>query len=120
MTNNHVSIEDGQLVVRPKGMDKIWSFTSVLSIPLEHVRGATHDPGVGTEPKGWRAPGLRIGSKLSGTFREGGERQFWNVSGYQDAVVIELDDSEDYNRLILSVDDPGGICDLINDALPEG
>lgn len=115
---NSVSIADGELVVEPVGLDKLWSFTSSLRIPLEHVRGATHDPGMRHEPKGWRGPGLGFGSKLSGTFHADGDRQFWNVSGFDDAVVIELVD-EEYNRLILSIDDPAAVVDEINNAVAE-
>lgn len=103
--NNKVTLTDTALVVEPQGLDKMWFLTRSLSIPWEHVRGATHDPGVKSEPKGWRCPGLRTGSKLSGTFYVDGERQFWNIDGYENAVVIELV-NEHFNRLIVSLDDP--------------
>ena len=103
--NNIVTLTDTTLVVEPQGFDKLWSFTSRLSIPWSHVRGATHDPGMKAEPKGWRGPGLRRGSKLSGTFHADGQRQFWNISGYENTVVVELVD-ERFSRLVLSLDDP--------------
>lgn len=111
--NNTVTLTDTELVVEPVGLDKLWSVTSSLRIPWGHVRGATHDPGIRDEPKGWRGPGLRMGSKLSGAFHAEGERQFWNVNGFENAVVIELTD-EEYNRLILSVADPAGTAAEIN------
>ena len=52
-----------------------------------------------------RGPGLRRGSKLSGTFHADGQRQFWNISGYENTVVVELVD-ERFSRLVLSLDDP--------------
>lgn len=116
MSNNTIQITGDMLIVEPVGIDKLWAFTAKLEIPLTHVRGATHDPGMKREPKGWRGPGLRLGHKLSGVFHADGERQFWNVSGYDNAVVIELAD-EHYTRLILSVDDPIGTVDRINVAL---
>lgn len=103
--NNTATLTDTALVVEPQGLDKVWSLTNSLSIPWSHVRGATHDPGMKTEPKGWRGPGLHSGSKLSGTFHADGERQFWNISGYENTVVIELID-EHFNRIIVSLDDP--------------
>lgn len=118
MTRNTVTIVGGQLVVEPHGLEKLWSFTRAIRVPLAHVRGATHDPGMGREPKGWRGPGLRAGSKLVGTFHEGRERQFWNVAGYQDVVVIELaPEAEHFNRLIVSVDQPNEVVDQINAAV---
>ena len=103
--HNKITITEDALVIEPVGLDKLWSFKGSLTLPWAHVRGATHDPGMKDEPKGWRGPGLRLGSKLSGTFHEGGERQFWNVDGYEDAVVIELT-GEDYDRVVVSLDDP--------------
>lgn len=102
---NIITFTDTDLIIEPRGLDKIWSFTGNLTIPWTHVRGATHDPGMKNEPKGWRGPGLRIGQKLSGTFHADGERQFWNVEGYENTVVIELTD-EHFNRIIVSLDDP--------------
>ena len=58
MSRNTVTITDTSLSVEPHGLDKIWSYTSRLEFPLAHVRGATHDPGLRHEPKGWRGPGL--------------------------------------------------------------
>ncbi|ROS71864.1 hypothetical protein EDF24_3722 [Curtobacterium sp. PhB130] len=103
--NNIVTLTDDALVIEPRGLDKVWSFTKSLSIPWGHVRGATHDSGMKTEPKGWRGPGLRAGSKLSGTFHADGERQFWNVNGFENTVVIELSD-EHFSRIVVSADDP--------------
>jgi len=117
MSNNRVTITGDRLVVEPVGIDKVWSFTRRLEIPLAHVRGATHDPGMRDEPKGWRGPGLRIPGKLSGTFHADGDRQFWNVSGFDRTVVITLDEAEDFNRLVLTVDDPAGTVTAVNNAI---
>ena len=96
MSRNTVTITDTSLSVEPHGLDKIWSFTSRLEFPLAHVRGATHDPGLRHEPKGWRGPGLQTGGKLSGTFHANGTAQFWNY---------------------LTVDDPAGLAAEINAAI---
>ncbi|MDH6236415.1 hypothetical protein H4V99_001160 [Cryobacterium sp. CG_9.6] len=57
---NIITLTDTALVVEPQGVDKLWSFTRKLEIPLNHVRGATFDPGANQEPKGLRAPGLEL------------------------------------------------------------
>lgn len=103
--SNVVTLTDSSLVIEPQGLDKVWSFTGSLTIPWNHVRGATHDPGMRNEPKGWRGPGLHLGQKLSGTFHADGESQFWNVNGFENTVVIELVD-EHFNRIAVSLDDP--------------
>lgn len=116
MSRNTVTLTDTTLNVEPHGLDKIWSFTSRLELPLTHVRGATHDPGMRAEPKGWRGPGLGLGAKLSGTFHADGTAQFWNISGYENTLVITLED-ERFTHLYLTVDDPAGLASRINTAI---
>lgn len=116
MSSNRVTVTTDRLVVEPLGLDKLWSFTRRLEIPLTHVRGATFDPGMKDEPKGWRGPGLGLPGKKSGTFHSDGSKQFWNVSGYDRAVVVTLDPAERFDRLVITVDDPNGVVDAINGA----
>lgn len=111
--NNKITLTDTDLIIEPQGLDKIWSLTSNITIPWGHVRGATFDPGMKHEPKGWRGPGLRAGQKLSGTFHAEDGRQFWNVSGFDNAVVIELT-GEHFDRLVLSLDEPAQQAAQIN------
>lgn len=114
MRNNNLEFTDTSLVVEPLGLDKVWSLKGSIDIPWKHVRGATHDPGMKNEPKGLRFPGLRMGEKLAGTFHSNGEKLFWNVSGFENTVVIELTD-EEFDRLVLTVDDPETTVERIND-----
>ena len=111
---NKLTFTDDALIVEPVGMNKVWSFKGSIKVPWSHVRGATHDPGIKDEPKGFRGPGLAQGKKFAGTFRTGGEKHFWNISGYETAVVIELT-NEDFSRLILSIDDPAPNVARINE-----
>ena len=113
---NTVTITNGRLVVEPQGLDRVWSFTRELDIPLEHVRGATFDPDASSEPKGIRAPGLALPGKWSGSFHLHGETSFWNVSAPSSTVEIELRD-EHFARLYLTVDDPRGLANTINAAI---
>ncbi|TKV61379.1 hypothetical protein FDO65_07250 [Nakamurella flava] len=112
---NEITLTAEELVVEPRGLDKLWSFTRELRIPLTHVRGATADPGVVDEPRGIRAPGLAVPGKYAGTFHRGGEATFWNVSDPRDNLVVELRD-EKYVRLVLTVADPTGEERRINAA----
>ena len=97
-----------EIVVEPRGLDKIFGFRSRLAYPLAHVRGATFDPGLKREPKGVRGPALGLPTD--------GTKQFWNVSGFESVLVITLDD-EEYTALYLSVEDPEGLAREINAAL---
>lgn len=116
MNINKVTITLEELVVEPVGMSKMWAFTRRLRFPLNHVRGATFDPGMRDEPKGWRGPGLGLPGKLAGTFHADGGKQFWNISGYDRAVVITLDPAERYDRVVITVDDPHQVVDAVNRA----
>jgi hypothetical protein len=115
--NNTITLTSDTLVVEPTGLDKLWSFTRQLTIPLAHVRGATLDPDVAAEPKGLRHPGLAVPGKWAGTFTKDGDTSFWNVSarrsGQRRTIVVQLD-QEKYQRLYLTVADPRGTVDAIN------
>jgi len=110
---NTVTITETTLIVEPRGLDKLWSFTSKLEIPLGHVRGATVDPGANRESKGIRAPGLGLPTKSAGTFYRDGQRSFWNVSNSDRTIVVELR-NERFSRLVLTVADPRQLVDEIN------
>ena len=108
-----VSIEGGDLIVEMEGWDKLWALKSRLTIPLSNVRGATADPGMAREPKGWKLAGSQVpGVITAGSFRQDGERVFWDVHDPAKAVVIELAD-ERFARLVIEVPDPAETVSLI-------
>ncbi|MEU5094557.1 hypothetical protein [Streptomyces sp. NPDC020996] len=110
--------ERGLLTAEFQGLDKLWTLKSRLEIPLAHVRGATHDPGIAREPKGIRVGGTYFpGLITAGRFRHNGERIFWDVKNPDKAVVIELSDAESYNRLVIEVDDPRATVALIEQSI---
>lgn len=114
-----VTVTSNTLVVEPTGLDRLWSLTRRLMIPLAHVREATVDPDVAAERKGYGHPGVAVPGKWAGTFtRE--DVCFWNVSGRRSghcrAIVVQLD-QEKYRRLYLTVVDPRGTVDAISAAL---
>lgn len=111
--NTRVAVTAGQLIVEPHGLDRLWSFTHRIEIPLDQVRGATYDPEAADEPKGVRAPGLGLPGKYAGTFHKDGERHFWNVSPGSRVVVISLQGHR-FDRLYLTVADPRALVDRIN------
>ncbi|MEU6275665.1 hypothetical protein ABZ871_25095 [Streptomyces populi] len=113
--------ERGLLTAEFQGLDKLWTLKSRLEIPLAHVRGATHDPGIAREPKGIRVGGTHFpGVITAGRFRRDGERLFWDVKNPDKAVVIELADAESYDRLVIEVDDPRAAVALIERSIVRG
>jgi hypothetical protein len=112
-----VSIDGSNLIIDVQGLDKIWSLKSRLVILLAHVRGATADPSITSERKGWRGPGTELpGVIVAGTFHQEGKKVFWDVHKKEKAVVIELED-ETYQRLVIEVDDPRATVELIERAV---
>jgi hypothetical protein len=112
-----VSIDGSNLVVEIEGLDKLWSLRSRLVIPLTNVLGAMHDPDIVHGSKGWRMAGTQLpGVITAGSFRQDGQRVFWDVHRGDRAVVVDLAD-ERYNRLVIEVDDPIATVDLIQAAI---
>ncbi|MER5477729.1 hypothetical protein ABT026_12255 [Streptomyces sp. NPDC002734] len=110
--------ERNLLIAEMQGLDKLWALKSRLEIPLAHVRGATHDPGIAHEPKGVRVGGTYFpGVITAGRFRRDGEWVFWDVKNPEKTVVVELADEESYDRLVVEVEDPRAAVALIEGAL---
>jgi hypothetical protein len=114
-----LSISDGNLVLRVRGADKLWSFKSSLEIPLPHIVDIRADPAIA---HGWshgvRMPGTNIpGVLTAGTFYQDGKRVFWDVHDPDNTVVIELKD-ERYGELIVEVANPKAAVELVKTALP--
>jgi hypothetical protein len=95
------------VVVHVKGADRIFALKSELTIPLEHVLGASRDE---EEARRWyhgvRAPGTSVpGVITAGTFHQNGERVFWDVHHPERAIALSLRD-ESYAKLVVEVGDP--------------
>jgi hypothetical protein len=112
-----ITIEAGVMSVVMHGLDKMWSMKSQLDIPLAHVRGASIDPSIVHESKGWRGPGSNVpGVITAGTFHQHDELIFWDVHRGDNAIVIELEHDE-FARLVVEVDDPLTTVGLIQRAI---
>lgn len=111
---NNVTITNQTLIVEPIGLDKMWSFTARLVVPLSYVVGATLEP-VDTlrQKRGMRMPGLAVFHKWAGTFILKGKKSFWNVSDAGSVVSIQLRDAK-YDQLFVSVKNPKSVVDDIN------
>ena len=119
-----VSIENGQLVISMKGVRKYLASPSLIriindvTIPLDNVVSATTDYAWNDSPMFQRGnistsiPGRYYG----GNFVQDGADVFYDLSKKEEAVVINLK-GEDYERLIIGVDNPEEVIKLIESAL---
>jgi len=112
-----VSTDGTALLLEIEGFDKIWAIKSRLTIPLEHIAGVTVDPpGVHDWWKGLRLGGTQTPGLVAGTFLYHGNRVFWDVHDPNMAIGISLHD-ERYNELIVEVENPGDVVEMIQSAL---
>lgn len=109
----HVTRDGDRVLFEVKGLHKLWALKSRLEIPRRNIRGARRDAAAVRGWKGWRAPGTHVPELITaGTFYVEGKRIFWDVSDPDKAVVVTLDD-EHYNELIIEVEDPDAVIDLL-------
>lgn len=101
-----------------QGADKLWSLKSRLEVSLEHITDVYLDSEVAkTWYHGLKAPGTSIPHVITaGTFYRDGARTFWDIHHPEKAVVISFSD-DDYNQLVIEVDDPEGFVSQLQDAL---
>jgi len=115
---SRVTVENDQLVIAMKGARKFFALKGELCVPLENVAGAT----IGITWKDTpRLGDKRAGTDLDvfyygGTFVQDGNKIFYDLKRREDAVVISLKD-EEFERLIIGVEDPDATVALIEKAL---
>ncbi|MFT8936741.1 MAG: PH domain-containing protein [Liquorilactobacillus sp.] len=110
---NIVKIQNHKLLVAPQDINKIAALKNKIEIPMQHVLGASIDTGILNDSKGLRAPGTSLPGYWAGSFKKDGEESFFNIKRENKPVVIQLK-NEKYTRLVLGVDKPEDIVDLIN------
>jgi len=110
-----VSIQGSDVHFNVKGMHKLWAFKSRLQIPKKHIIEARQDAEILKGWwKGWRAPGTHVPWVLTaGTFLQENKRIFWDVHNADKAIIIDLK-HEEYNRLIIEVENPAAVVALLN------
>jgi hypothetical protein len=112
-----ISVVGDRLLVEVQGLHRLWALKRRIEVPLAHVRGVFHDPGVGRERKGIRAPGLAVPRVATmGTFYRHGRRSFWDIRSGSHAVVVDLA-HERWVRLVVDVDDPVATVTALEHAL---
>jgi hypothetical protein len=100
-----ITCNDKDMTITVEGLDKVLAFKGHVTIPLEHVAGIEKN----TEPlMDFKDATFGIGTIFAGriqtgTFKEAGEKSFWDVRDPQKAVIISLKD-EIYSKIIVEVE----------------
>lgn len=117
--NASIDIDDTALTVRPRGLDIVWTTRRRITVPMEHVRGARIDPDV-VRHGPWLGAGytdaLLDYTVAAGPMFVRGHYEFWDVHFPERTVVVDLAD-EQYERLVIDVDDPEATVAQINAAV---
>ena len=114
-----VTVENGQLVIKFEGLRKMGTLKNKLLIPLENVEWAMIDlEAWKNTPKPFQkiAGTDSYGIYFGGAFRQNGKKIFYDLGKKDFAVVIKLKNAK-YDRLIIGVDEPKKIVNLINGSL---
>lgn len=110
---NKVTIKNHPLLVVPEGINKLAALKNKIEVPIQNVVGASIDTGILNDSKGLRAPETFLPEYWTGSFKKDGEESFFNIKRENKPVVIQLK-NEKYTRLILGVNNPEDVVDLIN------
>ena len=100
-----VEVADGVLVVRPRGLNRLWAFTTEVRVPLSDVARVDRDVARRSVPSGFRMPGTYLpGLVQAGTYRTREERSFWLVGRTPNVTVIECPEAR-FDRIVLQLSD---------------
>lgn len=101
-----VTIDNARLRIDLSGWDRVWTLRRGLEVPIERITSVRVASDL-TRPYGVKTPGSFIPGRIyAGTWRLKGRKEFWNVRRAKDRwVAIDLDGDE-YNRIVIEVEDP--------------
>ena len=117
-----IEVSADALDISVDGLDQVWGFRKRIEVPLSRVVDARVVPAAEAKADGrWRSAGLGLpGVAAVGHFRgRGAPRQWWRVYRAEQVLVVDLDPSSAFDRLVLEVDDAEAVADRINAARSE-
>ena len=116
---SRVRVENEQLIITMQGSRKFWASKSEVTIDMKNVTGVTSGIEWKDTPKFFdRVHGTDAGFYFGGKFEQDGKTVFYDLKKREDAVVISIND-DDFDTLIIGVDDSAATVKLIKQALTE-
>ena len=118
---SRVRIENDQLIITVQGARKLFSLKSEVAIGLDNVTDVKRGLEWSELPS--ILDSLRVGSHVpgfyfGGTFFQKDSKAFYDVKRKENAVVIDIKD-EDFDTVVIGVDDCEATVQLIEQALKE-
>jgi hypothetical protein len=106
-------LEDGHLLVKLTGWDRVLSIRRQLKVPLSAITGveAKSREEIQRLPGRWlRLPGTYVPSMVHhGSYGRRPNRDFWALFRQERVLVIRIDEW-DYQRIVLGMDDPDSVA----------
>ena len=100
-----VNVSDDALIIRPRGLNRLWALKSELRVALSDVSEVHADVARQSVTSGFRMPGTYFpGLIQAGTYRRGGEKSFWLVGRTSKVTVIECSGGR-FDRIVLQLRD---------------
>ena len=102
-----ITFDKQNLIIKVEGVDKLLAFKGRVEIPLAHITKVERNSqpvmdfrystfGIGT---------IFAGHVQIGTFKEKGEKSFWDVYDPKKAILITLK-NDNYSKLVIEVEKP--------------
>jgi hypothetical protein len=112
-----VDITSQEVILRPRGLHKLWTFKREVRIPRAQLKRVV--AGVSPEARAMlshsiRMPGTAVPLLITaGSYRCRGEWAFWDVVGSGENAVTLSTEGHRYTQLVVDVVDPNATVDAI-------
>ncbi len=102
-----VDVTGEVLVVRPRGMDKLWCVSNRVEVPVSTIRTISVERQSSLSQPWLKFPGAFLpGIIRAGSYGLGDERSFWDVRRAEWVLVIECEPDGPYYQVVLELPDP--------------
>jgi hypothetical protein len=102
-----LTFNNQELIINVEGLDKLLAFKGEVSIKLAHIKNVevNHEGLMDFKDATFGIGTIFAGRIQTGTFKEDGQKSFWDVHDIKKTVLLTLHDDE-YNKVIIEVDNP--------------
>ncbi len=112
-----VDITPTEVVIRPRGLHRLWAFKRELRIPRGQLKRIEAGVSQDARARLWhslRLPGTAVPWFITaGSYRSKGRWAFWDVVGSGEKAVTLTTEGHRYAELVVDVEDPGATVDTV-------